>query len=110
MVTRSVYWHGNLQHMIKYYLALVRINCGKFNDRKKETDALFSVNQQASSSSTPLSMVQDIGDSVQTIASIIAQCDHQFSASMTTLTNTTLIKGHIGSLATVKFVNQGKLQ
>ena len=70
-------------------------------------NALFSVNQQASSSTSSFHMVQDVGGNVQTFASIVAQCDHKFSASMTTQTNETLVEGHIGSSATVKFVNQG---
>ena len=75
---------------------------------KLEKRLVFSVSQLANSSSTSLNMVQEVDGALQTFHSIVAQCDHLFSASMTVYRNETYIKGHIGSLATVKFLNKGK--
>ena len=52
-------------------------------------------------------MVQEVEGSSQTFHSVVAQCDHLFSASLTVATNETIIIGHIGSSATVKFLSAG---
>ena len=53
-------------------------------------------------------MVQENAGTVQTFSSINVQCDNSFTTSVTVNTNSSLIEGHIGSLASVKFLNSGK--
>ena len=55
-------------------------------------------------------MVKQVEGTVQTFHTVVAQCDHLFSASLTVQTNETTITGHIGSLATVKFISAGNGQ
>ena len=77
--------------------------------KEKYIKQIFSVNQLANSSSTSLNMVKEVDGTVQTFQSVVAQCDHLFSAALTIQTNETVITGHIGSLATVKFLSAGNV-
>ena len=65
--------------------------------------ANFSVTQQSDSSTTRLYLVgegEDFGDTE-------VKCGYSFSGAVTSDSLTTIIRGHIGSKASVKFLNEG---
>ena len=66
---------------------------------------ILSVIQLGESSTTRLYLVGDEGD----IADKEINCNYDFSGVVTTNSSNTIIKGHLGSKATVKFLNEGKI-